>query len=91
MAGESEVPAWDPDAPRIGYDYEAVADHIEARIRAGQLKPNMPLPGERALSEEYGHALGTIRRATELLRERGLVRTLPGKGSFVVPQEPANG
>lgn len=83
MGEEIEVPEWDPDAPRIGYDYMAVADHIELRIRAGKLKPGMPLPGERALTQEYGHALGTIRRATEVLRERGLVVTLPGKGTFV--------
>ena len=37
------------------------------------------LPGERALAEEYGVALGTIRRAIEELTARGLVIVLPGE------------
>lgn len=87
MADEVEVPAWDPDAIRIVYVYEAIADHIALRIRAGQFKPGNPLPGERALSEEYGHALGTIRRAMDVLRDRGLVITLKSKGTLVKPRE----
>ena len=87
MAEEIDVPDWDLDTIGIAYRYEAVADHIALRIRAGQFKPNMPLPGERALAEMYGVALGTIRNATELLRERGYVATLPGRGTYVRPVE----
>ncbi len=81
------MPEWDPDTVGIAYRYAAIADHIALRIKAGHFKPNMPLPGERALSQEYGAALGTIRRATEELRDRGLVATLPGRGTFVKPPE----
>lgn len=73
---------FDPgDTP--GYIYERMADHIAARINAGELAPHKPLPAERRLAEEYGVSLGTARRATELLRERGLVVTLRSKGTFV--------
>ena len=67
-----------------GYIYERMADHIAARISEGELLPNRPLPAERRLADEYGVSLGTARRATELLRERGLVITLRSKGTFVV-------
>lgn len=66
-----------------GYIYERMAEHIAARINAGELAPHKPLPAERRLADEYGVSLGTARRATELLRERGLVVTLRSKGTFV--------
>jgi GntR family transcriptional regulator len=79
----SDVPPFDPDAGEPGYLWEAVAEHIAARIEAGDLPPGARLPGERDLATEYGVALMTTRRAIKDLRERGLVRTLPSKGTFV--------
>lgn len=67
-----------------GYIYEAMAKHIAERIASGELKPDTPLPAERRLAEDYGVSLGTARRATELLRDQNLVRTLRSKGTFVV-------
>jgi GntR family transcriptional regulator len=81
MAGDQGVPPFDPAG--AVYVYAAMADHIAARIAAGELRPDMRLPGERALAEEYGVALGTARRAMDVLRERGLVVTLPAKGTYV--------
>lgn len=70
-------------AGSAAYIYALVADHIEARINAGDLSPGSRLPGERDLAQEYGVALGTIRRAVAELRERGSVVTLPAKGTYV--------
>lgn len=75
--------ASDPSAGGPGYLYVKVADHIVARINAGELPPGSRLPAEGQLADEYGIALGTIRRATQELRDRGLVVSLPGKGTFV--------
>jgi DNA-binding GntR family transcriptional regulator len=36
------------------------------------------------MAEQYGVADRTVRRALQDLRERGLIETLPHKGSFVV-------
>ena len=80
----SKVPPFDPEATGPEYVYVRVADHLAARIAAGEWPPDSMLPGERALAEEYGVALGTIRRAIDELRDRGLVTTLPAKGTFVV-------
>lgn len=74
------------DAAKIGtrYLYVVMADHIAARIKAGDLPSGARLPAEVALTEEYGVSIGTTRRATKLLRERGLVVTVPVKGTFVL-------
>lgn len=66
-----------------GYEWERVAADVERRITAGELPPGAMLRGERAMAEEYGVAIGTIRRAMRDLRERGLVVTLAHKGTFV--------
>lgn len=78
-----DVQKFDPDAGQPGYVYMRVADHVAARIAAGELRSGVRLPGERELAEEYTVALGTARRALVELRERGLVVTLPGKGTFI--------
>ncbi|MGW8851575.1 winged helix-turn-helix domain-containing protein [Streptomyces xiamenensis] len=71
------------DPSRAEYVWRQIADHLAARIASGELPAGARLPGERALAEEYGVALGTVRRAVVDLRERGLVKTLPAKGTFV--------
>jgi GntR family transcriptional regulator len=80
----ADVPQWNPDANGPAYVYMRVADHIAARIAAGDLLADARLPGERELAAEYGVAIGTARRAVEELRERDLVVTLPGKGTYVI-------
>lgn len=79
----ARVPEFDPDAGGPGYMYAKVADHVAARIAAGELPPGAMLPAERDMAEQYGVAIGTVRRAVEELRGRGLVVTLPAKGTYV--------
>ncbi len=78
-------PAIDPTAPKLVY--VQVADHITARIKAGELAPGARLPAERDLAVEYGVSYDTIRRATALLRERELIITIVGRGTFVRPSD----
>lgn len=66
------------------YEYVKLADRIAAEIAAGTLPAGAALPGERAMTEIYSVSLGTVRRAVRELRARGLVATLPAKGTFVV-------
>jgi len=72
-------------SPGPAYAYSQVADHLEARIRSGDLAPGARLPGERDLAAEYQVALGTARKAVAILREKGLVVTAPSKGTFISP------
>ncbi|MEU8022600.1 GntR family transcriptional regulator [Micromonospora haikouensis] len=63
--------------------YVQLADLIAKRIESGELQPLKPLPSELRLQQEYGVARGTVRAAIALLRERGLVMTMPQRGTYV--------
>lgn len=64
--------------------WRQIADDIADQITGGRLLPGDRLPSERVLCAQYGDvAYGTIRRAIKGLRERGLVETSPGKGTYV--------
>ncbi|PBC84629.1 MULTISPECIES: GntR family transcriptional regulator [unclassified Streptomyces] len=80
------VPEFAPQPSQVLY--VAVADHVAARIAAGDLKPGARLPAERDLAVEYGVAYVTMRRATGVLRERGLIVTVHGRGTFVAEPAP---
>ncbi len=75
---------FDPHEGPPAYVYERIAGHLAARIAAGEIPPGSRLPGERDLAESYGVGLGTVRRALDVLRDRGTVVTLPAKGTFVI-------
>jgi DNA-binding GntR family transcriptional regulator len=77
----SEPPKIDTDGPVPVY--VQVADHIAARIESGELERGRRLRPERELAAWYGVAYDTIRRTTALLRERGLIVTVHGRGTFV--------
>jgi len=70
--------------------YRRVADDIAARIASGELKPGTRLRPERELAEHYGVAYHTVRRAMKVLRERGLIVSIHGRGTFVA-DGPAQG
>ncbi|MGQ4360895.1 GntR family transcriptional regulator [Streptomyces sp. SAS_272] len=70
--------------------YVQLADVIAKKIAAGELAPDRPIPSENHLADEYGVARLTARRAAQELRERGLIVTVRGKGSFVVEQPPGD-
>ena len=64
-----------------------VARDIEADIVAGRIAPDTRLPSEPDLALQYGVARMTVRRAVAQLRDKGLVVTVHGRGSFVAPDE----
>lgn len=76
------------DPARAAYVYMQLADDIAQQIAAGRLAPGAMLPSERHLAEQYGVAYLSARRAVRELRERGLVVTLPAKGTYVAEAPP---
>jgi len=65
------------------YTYLQAADAIAARIEAGEITHR--LPSERSLARELGVAYQTLRRSMKVLRERHLIITRQGRGTFVAP------
>ena len=67
------------------YSYVQVANDVQRRITEGEIVRK--LPSERSFAEEYGVAYTTVRHAMALLRERGIIVTVHGRGTFVTPRE----
>ncbi|GIG92106.1 GntR family transcriptional regulator [Plantactinospora endophytica] len=63
--------------------YVQLADLLAKRIEDGELEPGQLLPSEAHIQQQYGVARGTVRAALKLLRERGLIVTMPQRGSYV--------
>lgn len=78
----ASAPAFDP-ASHIPL-YTQAADYVAAQIASGALVVGDRLPAERDLADQWGVAYLTVRRAMRELRERGLVTSVVGKGTFVI-------
>lgn len=66
--------------------YLAIADALEADIRAGALAQGDRLPPQRELAYRLGVTLGTVTRAYGEAERRRLVRGETGRGTFVAPE-----
>ena len=73
----------EPDGPVP--PYLQLAEILAGRIERGDWQPNRPIPSELQLVQEFEIARGTVRRAVAVLRERGLVFTVPQRGTYVAP------
>ncbi|WP_236794386.1 GntR family transcriptional regulator [Amycolatopsis sp. GM8] len=78
------IDQFEPDHDSPVYIYIQVANHLAARIAAGDLPPGARLLAERDLAADYSVSVLTARRAVAELRDRGLVETVPVKGTFVI-------
>jgi GntR family transcriptional regulator len=70
----------DPTGPVA--PYRQLADIIRARIAAGKLPAGSRIT-EHDLTEEFEIARNTARRALAVLRDEGLIFTVPQRGSYV--------
>ena len=80
---------WLPDLTTgSGPLYQRLADAIESDIDKGTIDPGAKLPPQRDLAYDIGATVGTVGRAYQLLRERGLVSGEVGRGTYVLGQRP---
>ncbi|TPL51571.1 PLP-dependent aminotransferase family protein [Mesorhizobium sp. B2-4-6] len=78
---------WLPDlSSGSGPLYQRLADSIESDIDKGVIDAGAKLPPQRDLAYDIGTTVGTIGRAYQLLRERGLVSGEVGRGTYVLGQ-----
>jgi GntR family transcriptional regulator len=64
------------------HPYVQLAGFLRADIESGKITHQIPSITD--LTEEYGLAVGTVRRSVKILVDEGLVETVPGRGTFVV-------
>lgn len=64
--------------------YQQVGEILKARIEAGQLPKDERIPSEAELMAEFEIGRTTARRAVAWLRDEGLVRTIPTRGTYVL-------
>lgn len=81
---EHEQPRFDPRGRKLVF--MQIADVLAERIEDGTYPPDGRLPAEPELVAEFGAARESVRRAIRELRERGLIETVAGKGSYVLPE-----
>ncbi len=62
--------------------YLQLAEIIRERIRTGELPPGARIV-ESDITEEFEVARNTARRALAVLRDDGLIFTVPTRGSYV--------
>jgi DNA-binding GntR family transcriptional regulator len=69
----------DPRSPE--HPCKQAAAQLRDQIERGQITTQLPSITE--LTAQTGLAVGTVRRAIDILVKRGLVQTVPGRGTFV--------
>jgi GntR family transcriptional regulator len=75
----------DPLAPETSA--AQLAAILRTGITSGELQPRQPVPSITYLVGETGLAVGTVRRAIQVLIDEGLVQTVPGRGTFVTARQ----
>ena len=68
-----------------------LVDQVEQSLRERVTQmiaiSEVAMPQERELARSYGVSLRTVRSATRRLKDEKLLRSVSGKGTFIVPQE----
>ncbi|MBL9206833.1 MAG: GntR family transcriptional regulator [Opitutaceae bacterium] len=68
--------------------YEQIAEHLKARIAAGEFAAGQKLPGIKLLAKSMGVNHLTLRQALRTLEENRVVATESARGTFVVGNNP---
>ncbi len=66
--------------------YQQVAGILRRQILSGAIEPRRPVPSIRTLCQTYGIARATATKSLHILAAEGLIRQVPGRGWFVVPE-----
>lgn len=64
--------------------YEQIIEEIKKRIKDGRLKENDPLPSVRKMAQDLRISALTVKKAYDLLEEEGIVKTIHGKGTYIM-------
>ena len=74
----------DPAEPQ--WPYKQAAAQLRQMIADGKAGPR--LPGQMALAEQFGVAPMTMQRVLKVLKDEGMIHSVPGLGTFVSKRSP---
>ena len=60
-----------------------ITDELERRIETGEYEPGDRVPSVLSIMQEFQVASATAQKSLVGLRDRGLIKTYPGMGSYV--------
>jgi GntR family transcriptional regulator len=63
------------------YPYVQIADQLREAIARGEITDL--LPSHWDIANDAGVSYNTARRAIKILKDEGLIRAVPGRGTFV--------
>ena len=75
----------------VGATAAEISASIETGVRTGALAPGTPLPPVRGLADGLGVSAGTVAKAYQTLRSRGVIETAGRNGTRVRPRPPVTG
>ncbi len=72
----------------LGHDerlplYQRLKDEMLDKIADGTWLPDQAIPTEAELTRHYGVAVGTVRKAVDMLVAEGLLQRIQGRGTFL--------
>lgn len=71
--------------------YRQIADDIRRQIEDGTIPPGRRIPSTVEMEQAYGVARDTLRKATQVLKDEGLIESVRGMGLYVVKRQPPAG
>ena len=71
--------------------YKQIKQEIYSRIQCGEWKEGDRIPSERALCEQFDISRITVRQAISQAVNEGILKTYPGKGTFVIRKKASRG
>ena len=63
--------------------YQRLRDELASKIAARRWQPGEAIPTEQELAQSFDLAVGTVRKAIDLLVAEGLLERYQGRGTFV--------
>jgi DNA-binding GntR family transcriptional regulator len=67
--------------------YQQIRNHLQEKLRQGDIQPGVKLPSERTLQEQFQSTRITVREALMRLEAEGLIYSQKRRGWFVTPNK----
>jgi GntR family transcriptional regulator len=86
MTMQAPLSDFKPDAASATPLYMQLANTLSTGITSGDWRANEALPSERVLSDQLNLSRVTVRKAIDMLCERGMLTRRRGSGTYITPK-----